>query len=184
MKKKYGDYSKTKDILEKEYSKIDTKGDSYFGAVCMIEIKKVAQSWKVPRKDSAEVTILDEGYKWMTLYPKEEKFSIIAIFDLKLELVEFYFDIGKNVKYKPKVPYLEDLYLDVVITKENDVIFIDENELENAYKLADIKQKDYELAKKTADKIVNKFHSQAEFENLKQTSYMYLEKFMGMKLNG
>ena len=67
---------------------------------------------------------------------KDENFVIIAIYDIKSNLVEFYFDISKDIKYKPKVPVIKDLYLDVVITKNNYVEFIDEPELEEAYKMA------------------------------------------------
>lgn len=178
MKKKLGDYSKTKDILEKEYKKVEIKDDPYFAAACLVDIKQVAKKWDVERKNNGEETILDVGYKWLTLYPKDEQFAILTIFDEKEQFVEFYFDIAKKVNYKPRVPYIEDLYLDVVITKENDVIFVDEEELNEAYKLADIKQKDYELARKTADKIVNKFHNKEELEKLKQIAKHYLEKLL------
>ena len=65
-----------------------------------------------------------------------------------------------------------------MLTKENDVIFLDEDELEEAFKLLDIKQKDYELAKKTADKIVNRYHNQEEFDKLKEIASNYLDKLM------
>ncbi len=177
MKKKHADYSKIKDILEKEFKKLDTKNDPEFGTVCLLNAKKVEKKWRVPRENGEEV-ILDMGYRWLTLYPRDENYAIIAVFNSKSELVEFYFDIAKKVKYKARVPYIIDLYLDVVFTKENDVIFLDEDELEEAFKLLDIKQKDYELAKKTADKIVNRYHNQEEFDKLKEIASNYLDKLM------
>lgn len=41
MKKKHADYSKIKDILEKEFKKLDTKNDPEFGTVCLLNAKKV-----------------------------------------------------------------------------------------------------------------------------------------------
>ena len=55
--------------------------------------------------------------------PKGEKFTIIAVFNEKSEFLEFYFDIAKKTKPKAIIPYIYDLYLDIVITKENEVIF-------------------------------------------------------------
>lgn len=182
MKKKYADHSKVKDILEKEYKKIDLKDDEYFAAASLTDIKKVEKQWRIPRKNGERDTILDIGYKWLTLYPKDEKFVIIAMYNPKLELVEFYFDIAKKIKYKAKIPSYEDLYLDITMTANNEVEFVDEDELEEAYKLADVKQKDYEIAKKAADKIVSKFHRTEEFEKLKEISEKYLEKLINLRV--
>ena len=93
MRRKYADYSKHKDIIEKDYRKLDTDNDPYFGAVCLLDIKQVAQKWRVAREGREDDVILDMGYRWLTLYPREENFCIIAIYDVKSELVEFYFDI-------------------------------------------------------------------------------------------
>ena len=108
MKKKHADYSKIKDILEKEFKKLDTKNDPEFGTVCLLNAKKVEKKWRVPRENGEEV-ILDTGYRWLTLYPRDENYAIIAVFDTNSELVEFYFDIAKKVKYKARVPYIIDL---------------------------------------------------------------------------
>lgn len=181
MKKKYADHSKVKDILEKEYKKIDLKNDEYFAAVSLVDIKKVEKQWRIPRKNGDIDTILDVGYKWITLYPKDENFVIIAMYNAKLELIEFYFDIARKIKYKAKIPCYEDLYLDITMTANNEVEFVDEDELEEAYKLADVKQKDYENAKKAADRIVSKFHRTEEFEKLKEISTKYLETLINLQ---
>ncbi|MGN1330053.1 MAG: DUF402 domain-containing protein [Clostridia bacterium] len=174
MKKKFADCSKINDIQEKEFKKIAIKNDPYWATVCCTTILKVTNKWDVPRENGNDVTILDVGYKWITLYPKAENFAITAIYNAKSELVEFYFDIAKKVKYKSRIPYILDLYLDIVMTKDNQVIFLDEEELKNALNTLAISQKDYDLAKRTADKIVNKFHNQQNFEELKETAGRFL----------
>lgn len=178
MKKKYADLSKVKDVVSSNFVKLETPNDSFFGAVCMAQIKKVLKNWKVPRDNEEDETIMDEGYRWLTLYPRSENYSIIAIYNMKAEFVEFYFDIAKKLNFKTRVPYTEDWYLDIVITKKNDVIFLDEEELEEALKIADISQKDYEIVRKTADKIVNKYHKPEEFENLKRIASEYFDKLL------
>ena len=163
MKKKYGDLSKIKDIIDSDFVKLETPNDQFFGAVCMSYIKKVLNKWRVPRDNGNDEVILDIGYRWETLYPRNENYSIIAMYNIKGELIEFYFDIAKKINFKARIPYTEDWYLDIVLTKKNDVIFLDEDELEEALKLADISQKDYETVRKTTYKIDNKNHKPEEF---------------------
>ena len=182
MKKKYGDLSKVKDIIDSDFVKLETPNDQFFGAVCMSYIKKVLNKWRVPRDNGNDEVILDMGYRWVTLYPRNENYSIIAMYNIKGELIEFYFDIAKKMNFKARIPYTEDWYLDIVLTKENDVIFLDEDELEEALKLADISQKDYETVRKTADKIVNKYHNPEEFEKLKKIADGYLDKLINMPI--
>ena len=175
MKKKYGDLSKIKDIIDSDFVKLETPNDQFFGAVCMSYIKKVLNKWRVPRDNGNDEVILDIGYRWVTLYPRNENYSIIAMYNIKGELIEFYFDIAKKINFKARIPYTEDWYLDIVLTKKNDVIFLDEDELEEALKLADISQKDYETVRKTADKI-------EEFEKLKKIADGYLDKLINMPI--
>ena len=80
------------------------------------------------------------------------------------------------------MPYTDDWYLDIVLTKENDVIFLDENELEEAFKMGEIDQTDYQVIRKTADKIVNKYHKPEEFEKLKKIADGYLDKLINMPI--
>lgn len=181
MKKKYANCSNFKDIEEKRFKKIRLRGNSEIGTICLTTILKVKKQWEVPRDNGNTEKILDVGYKWVTIYPKKERFAIIAIFDENNEFVEFYFDIAKKVKYKSIVPYIEDLYLDIVMTKDNKVIFLDEDELKKALQTNVIKQEDYEKAKKTADRIVNKFHNQERFDELKVAAIEYLEKLNELK---
>lgn len=182
MKKKYGDLSKVKDIIDSDFVKLETPNDSFFGAVCMSYIKKVLNKWRVPRDNGKEEVILDIGYRWITLYPRNENYAIIAMFNVKSELIEFYFDIAKKINYKARVPYTDDWYLDIVLTKENDVIFLDEDELEEAFKMGEISQEDYQVIRKTADKIVNKYHKPEEFEKMKKIATEYLEKLMNIPI--
>lgn len=175
LKRIYTSNANNKDIYDSEYKKINIKDDIYFGAASLLEIKKVEKKNRISRKDGEEVVIQDSGYQWLTLFPKEENFVIIAIYNVKSELVQFTFNIGKNIKYKVNNPFLDDLYLDIVLTSENEVEFNGEEELENVYRLGNLKQKDYEIARKTADKILHKFHKQTGFDELKQAAEKYLD---------
>lgn len=173
LKTKYADYPELKEIVNREFKKVELD-DGFFAVVTLLNIIEVSKEREVPRSYGKE-TILANGYKWLTLYPREEKYTVTAIFNERNEVVEFYFDIAKKVKYKAKVPFTKDLFLDVVLTKENDVIFLDEDELDDALNNKVINKTDFELAKKTADKIVNRYHRPDDFERLKQMAERCLE---------
>lgn len=181
MNKKYANFSKYKDVDEKKFKKMKIKGDPEYVTACLTSIIKVNKEWIVPRENNRTEKIMADGYQWLTLFPKGEKFTIIAVFNEKSEFLEFYFDIAKKTKPKAIIPYIYDLYLDIVITKENEVIFLDEEELKKALETNEIKKKDYDQAKRTADKIVNRYHNPERFENLKKVATQYLRQIVSMK---
>lgn len=181
MKKKYSNFSRYKDVDEKKFKKMKIKGDPEYVTACLTSIIKVNKEWIVPRENDRTEKIMADGYQWLTLFPKGEKFTIIAVFNEKSEFLEFYFDIAKKTKPKAIIPYIYDLYLDIVITKENEVIFLDEEELKKALETNEIKKKDYDQAKRTADKIVNRYHNPERFEDLKKVATQYLKQIVSMK---
>lgn len=181
FKRQFADHSNNKEIYSSEYRKMDLKDDPYFGAACLINITKAGEKRWIERKNGEKQVILDANYKWLLLYPKKGDFSVMAIFNTDSQFVQFTFDIGKNVNYKTKIPYLDDLYLDIVMSENNEIQFIGEEELETAYKSSAIKQKDYEIAKKAADRIVNTFYKPQEYEKLKNTAIRCLEELQKME---
>ena len=48
--------------------------------------------------------------------------------------------------------------------------------------MGEISQEDYQVIRKTADKIVNKYHKPEEFEKLKNIATEYLEKLMNVSI--
>lgn len=53
------------------------------------------------------------------------------------------------------MPFFDDLYLDVVVLPTSEIILLDELELEEALKVKDITQSEYDLAYKMANDIIN-----------------------------
>lgn len=74
------------------------------------------------------------------------------------------------------VPYAKDLYLDVVQTKENYFIIIDQDELDEALKTKDITIEDYNLAEDVAKKIMKKYQPNDKFNELNNFSKRCLEE--------
>ena len=156
LKREYADYANNKEIYNSEKKKVDLKDDPYFGAACLMEVKKADKKRWVTRKDGEEVVIQDVGYKWLTLFPKEENFAIIAIYNVNNEFVQFIFNIGKNVQYKAKIPYLDDLYLDVVLRPDGETILLDEYELKEAFDSLEMTKEEYQETYKIAYDLIEK----------------------------
>ena len=165
MKKKFADFSEEKNIIVKNYQRIDIN-DKCCAVACLEDIENIKDKVSVNINGEAR-TIIDIGYRIITLYPQDENFVIQAIYNNKLEFVGFYFDIACKTKYTAKVPFIEDLYLDIDV-------------LDNAFKSKKLKQNDYDLAKRTADKIVHKFHSEEQIKKLEETCKMYMEKVLNI----
>ena len=125
MKIKYADYRNHKNIISKRCSKIEKNYNEKNIIAYLVISDKVKKEWYVPRKDGEECMHAD-GYRWLQIYGLESNVVVSAIFDENNNFVETYFDIARKI-YMEDVPYAEDLYLDVVQTKENNFIILDDD---------------------------------------------------------
>lgn len=179
-RKKFADGSDREEIYDSNFKKIDIKGDSYLGAASLLDITKVGEKKWIADKNGEKQIIVDIGYKWVTLFPKNENYVVIAVYNSYSELIHIKFDIAKKVVYKGNKPCYDDLFLDIIMGEDDYISFIGEDELEIAYKSQIIKPKDYQIARKTADKIVNKFHKKSDFHYLKQISDKYFAELSSL----
>lgn len=104
---------------------------------------------------SGSLCIADRGYQWLELAPKDENFVITVMFDHD-KLFQQYVDITqKNVISENGDAVFYDMFLDVVFNENGEANVIDTEELEQALSEGIITNDEYELAKKTADRIVD-----------------------------
>ena len=107
MKKRFANAVK-EGINEYYIKRVEEK---YFnGYICLVKMKNVKKPWIV-KDDELEDCILDENYEWLEIYPDNEKYAITAMFDDNNNLIEWYFDISKNVGIENGIPYEDDLYI-------------------------------------------------------------------------
>ena len=78
------------------------------------------------------------------------------------------------------MPFYEDLYLDIVLTKDKEVITLDEDELANALSTNDISKEQYDLAIREADLL--KLNIVENFDTLKKVSKKYYDIFFKEKV--
>ena len=69
--------------------------------------------------------------------------------------MQYYIDVAKEYEIDERgLPYFDDLYLDVVLLPNGEIYVLDEDELEDAYKIGDITKEEYELAWHTTKWII------------------------------
>ncbi|MFS0659983.1 DUF402 domain-containing protein [Niallia alba] len=83
----------------------------------------------------------------------------------KGDIVQWYIDIGLKNGIENNVPWIDDLFLDIVVLPSKEIFFLDEDELENAFRDSIISKEQYDLALKEASII---------FEQLKQNEFRLL----------
>ena len=113
------------------------------------------------------VCIQDDNYKWLQFYQYNKRVCLTTIYDNNNNIVEWYFDIAKEIGKENSMPYQEDMYLDVVLKPNGEVVLLDEDEFEEAFERKEFTKVEYDEAYKTAyelmDKLKNKQNEMKEF---------------------
>ena len=178
MKKRYMETKDHKTIDKYEFKKRYVDSKEFKGYIGFIDIKHALEEWHVPRKDGKKECILKSGYKWLEFYPVDEKYAITALCDENYEVIEWYFDMVKEFGIENDLPYMIDLYLDLVITPNGDIYILDEDELQEALENKDITENDYKLAHNTLDVLLQKYDNGKKIDGLKHLTDRYLKEFM------
>lgn len=144
----------------------DDKG--YYVAVKeIIEVEK-------PFILSNGLLLMDSGYYIVEVIPKNENYAMRVFFNEKKELVEHYFDIslGNNIDEETKLPYYDDVFLDVTITN-GQIEICDEDELDNALSQGEITKETYNFAKEVANKLIEEINSNTnKYVNMNLGEYL------------
>ena len=106
--------------------------------------------------DKGEKLIYNGSYI-IEITPKNEYYSMRAYLGNDLTVLGYYFDISRQngLDEETKIPYYDDLFLDVGINGNNEIVVMDENELDNALDKNIITKAEYDLAINTCEKLVN-----------------------------
>lgn len=147
------------------------------GYACFIKLKNVSRPLIV-NNGVEEICIKNENYEWIEVYPDNSNYALTIMFDDKQNLIEWYFDISKNIGVENGVPYEDDLYLDMIITPQGKKLILDEDELKEALNRCEIAKEDVTLAYKTLEELDKKYvQNLDELKTL--TDFLYNE----LKLN-
>lgn len=148
MRKKLLSKTYLRDVSEYIIKFDYTKEDYY---LCVKRIIKT-----IPFTLDTGLTIIDNGYYLVEILPKNENYAMRVYLDENKNALEYYFDIslGNGIDEDSKIPYYDDLFTDVIVTK-NEIEIVDQNELEDALNSGVISKEDYDLANITTEKLVN-----------------------------
>jgi len=152
--------------------KIDDK--LFTGYICNIKISNVDKPLIV-NNGISQVCIKDNDYEWFEVYPENANYAITIMYDNNKNLIEWYFDIAKNVGVENGIPYEDDLYLDMIILPNGKSLIVDEDELIEAFNAGEIQQNDVDLAYGTLKQLKEKYID--DFQHLKKLTNFVLNAF-------
>jgi predicted RNA-binding protein associated with RNAse of E/G family len=146
LKRKHGDRSEWKRVLKREYAQSYLETENFKGHITLLKLVKVRESL-IAKYDQQSVCIADDGYFWLQQFPDHKHHSVTTMFDAEGNIIQWYIDICRmNGVSTDNIPWMDDLFLDIIVLPSGEVIQKDANELEGAL-LRDIIDKTlYDLA--------------------------------------
>lgn len=153
------------------------KDNHFNGDICYYNFKNANIKISTPKGK----IIIDNHYKLLEFYDYSSKIKLSAFYNKNNEIIEWYFDIAKELGKENEVPYEDDLYLDVIVKPDGKIILLDEEELQEALKRFEITKVEYEMAYKEANKLIMLLR--ANTLNLKKFTNKYLNYFNKMNFD-
>lgn len=172
-RKRYADKSVGNRVKEANQKVISVNDDFFTGDIYFYHATEVQNKMIIP----SGKCILDNNYKWLEFYDYNSKVKLTAIYDENNKIIEWYFDIAREIGKENGIPYEDDLYLDVVVTPMGDILLLDEDELKDALNRREITNLEYENAYKEANRLIDKLKGNTD--KLKSYTEKYLKQMLG-----
>ncbi|MFC7687403.1 DUF402 domain-containing protein [Ureibacillus sp. GCM10028918] len=153
FKRKYGNRSNWKRVLKSEYQQTFHQDKDFRGYITLLNIEEVLEPLVV-KNAGKEVCIVNKGYSWLQHFPIGKNHSVTTMFDAEGEVVQWYIDICHEIGIENNIPWMDDLYLDIVVFPTGEIIILDEDELDEALANGVIHKSMYDLAYKEARKVM------------------------------
>ncbi|BCB04310.1 DUF402 domain-containing protein [Bacillus sp. KH172YL63] len=146
LKRKYGLREGWSRILKQHGVTGYTPDKELEGYLSLITFDEVTEPLSV-NYDGTSICIADKGYSWLQFFPADQHYSITTMMDGDSSIIQWYIDITKENGYcEEKGPWMDDLFLDLIVLPDGTWIEKDEEELEEAYQKGVIDKTDYLLA--------------------------------------
>lgn len=162
--------------LESSYSKmikIVKQNIEYY--VFAMKVKKI-ESPIITKRDEKNITILDNDYIYIQILPINKNYSLTMTYDNNGNFIEWYFDItSSNFLDERGMPFYEDMYLDIVLTKAKKTYILDKEELDEALQRKEITSEQYNFAIREAELV--KLKLLENFEFLQDIAIKYYKLF-------
>lgn len=137
--------------------------EPFKGTVSIIKDATVKYPLTVDYEKSSKI-LFDDGYKCVVFVPDEGYWAASAVYDRNDDIVEWYFDVlrRKGTTEDGRL-YFYDLYLDVVVRPDFEVVLIDEEDLEEALNDGIISKEDFDFAYKIAKELITEVTQDKSF---------------------
>lgn len=177
MKRRYANRHKlNKQNSDLIYLVKSMKENDFNGDICYYNFKNANIKIVTPKGK----VIIDNDYKLLGFYDYHSKVKLSAFYDKNGKIIEWYFDIAKELGKENGVPYEDDLYLDIVVRPDGKIILLDEEELNEALRRLEITKAEYEMAYEEANKLIMLLEENKE--KLESFTNKYLNYFEQLNL--
>ncbi|KGR78021.1 DUF402 domain-containing protein [Ureibacillus manganicus] len=146
LKRKYGDRPGWQRVDEKQYAQTYLETTEFKGYVTLVKTIKVSKPLFVNYGGTENVCIVGDGYSWLQHFPLNENYSVTTMFDPEGRIIQWYIDICKEIGVEDQIPWMDDLYLDLIVLPTGEIYEKDADELEDAYIKGWIDKPLYDLA--------------------------------------
>lgn len=172
MKKRYAVLHIRERGTNFKYKNIHATEESFTGDIYFYHFTEEVKKFVIPNGRC----ILDNDYKWLEFYDYNSKVKLTAFYDDSNRIVEWYFDIAREIGKENGLPYEDDMYLDVLVTDIGEIILLDEDELKEALDEKIITKEEFESAYKDADGLIDRL------QNKKQELQNFTDKYLNIML--
>jgi len=102
--------------------------------------------------------IVDTGYAWLKQFPADDQhFTVTTHFDASGQILLWYIDICLRTGVdQDQIPWMDDLYLDLVVSPAMEVEVKDADELLAARDSGEISTAEFDLAWREADRLMER----------------------------
>lgn len=151
-----------REVVDYEMVIINHASDDY--ALCIKKINKVTDPF-ILEEFGKKTTHIDDGYYIVEATPSKEYYNARVYLDQNKNIIDYYFDISNGNGEESKVPYYDDLYLDVLYyPNENNLIqYSDMDELEDALHEKKITQEEFDKAINAGEKLKKELEDGSNF---------------------
>jgi uncharacterized protein len=156
-RKKYANFPGWKRILEHRYFSSWLETQDFTGMITLFCMDMVT----APREVDffhRKTRIFDAGYSLLMQFPAaEQHFSVTTNFDASGQVLQWYIDICSQTGMDQEaIPWLDDLYLDLVVSPTMEIEVKDADELLEARERGEISIAEYDLAWRVANQLIGK----------------------------
>jgi uncharacterized protein len=158
LKRKYGNRADWKRIDQRKYAQTHLHTKEFRGYITLLNTVEVKEPL-ITHYGDKEVCIVDNGYMWLQHFPLEKSHSVTTMFDANGEIVQWYIDICLENGVEDGVPWMDDLFLDIVALPSGESFLLDKDELEQAFKTGMISENMYDIAWKESKEIMRQLQN-------------------------